>query len=167
MSRMMPRPSQVESNPTRASYLMLQEDLVDALDTATEVEDIADVMSDASSEFESIVEELRDKATNIEDGFGHETMMSSEFNERADEVEAWAENLTSLEIPDDPRDEEPQPPKREDYLSDEDGDDQFESASIRYQDEHSEWQESVDNWEDTIQEVREQAQDLVAEAPEI
>lgn len=40
-----------------------------------------------------VAEQYRESATNIEDGFGHETFMSQELNDKADEVESWADDL--------------------------------------------------------------------------
>jgi hypothetical protein len=101
MSKTQPMPSQVESNPTRSSYIALQEAASLDIDQAATIEDIRDALENARSDAENIAEELREKASNIEDGFGHETEMSDQFNQQADEVESWADELTSLDWPQD------------------------------------------------------------------
>jgi ABC-type transporter Mla subunit MlaD len=101
MSKTQPMPSQVESNPTRSSYMALQEAASLDIDQAATIEDIRDALENARSDAENIAEELREKASNIEDGFGHETEMSDQFNQQADEVESWADELTSLDWPQD------------------------------------------------------------------
>jgi len=166
MSKTQPSPSQVEPNPTRASYLSLQEVASLDIDRAETIEDITSVMEEASYEATNVAEELREKATNIEDGFGHETEMSAEFNERADEVEGWAGDLTNLDVPDEPGDE-PEKPERKSYPEGKDGDSQFDGAMERYEQEHEEWQEATDGWDDRVEEFREEAQGALSEAPEI
>ena len=51
-----------------------------------------------------VYEAFNEKADNIEDGFGHETMQSEELREWADEVESWRNELEDYQEPesDDP-----------------------------------------------------------------
>jgi len=52
-----------------------------------------DALGTAADALESVYEDYRESASNIEDGFGHETQQSQELNETADEIEAWAEEV--------------------------------------------------------------------------
>jgi len=99
-SKEYPRPSLVEPNGTRASYLALQESLSDELNGAETMEDLRSAVETAASEAEAVSEELAEKASNIEDGFGHSTEKSEGFSEQADEVSNWASELEGLSLDD-------------------------------------------------------------------
>jgi ElaB/YqjD/DUF883 family membrane-anchored ribosome-binding protein len=167
-SKSRPTPSQVESNETRANYLLLQEEALAALDEANILDDIMSALDEASSRASETADELREKASNIEDGFGHETEMSMQFNEQADEVESWGNDLTNLDRPDDPNEqEEPEEPSRGDFPDGEIGDEKYQGHMQNYEAAKAEWQEAIDNWEQVFDDVRQEAQDLVENAPEI
>mgnify|MGYP003147572895 FL=1 len=166
MSKTPPTPSQVESNPTRAEYLALQEGLAIDIEQAESIEDIIAILENATSEFEGIVYGLREKADNIEDGFGHETEMSMQFNEQADEVENWISELANPDLPQEP-DSEPVKPERKNFPDGESGDDQFDEATSDWLNEFEDWQDAQDSWEASVEEVREEAQSLLDDAPEI
>ena len=99
-SKEYPRPSVVEPNGTRSAYLALQESLSDALEGAETMEDLRSAVESAASEAQAVSEELHEKAANIEDGFGHATERSDEFEGQADEVDAWASDLEGLSLDD-------------------------------------------------------------------
>ena len=157
MSKTMPKPSQVESNATRASYLAILEGLEADIDVATSVEAIKDVLDSAADDLDGIAEELREKASNIEDGFQHETEQSATFNEQAYGVEEWASELrNAIEDVDEPGAE----PVREDYAEGEDGDSEFESA-------HDEWDEAMQEFDTALETTKSTATDLLGSAPEV
>ena len=165
-SKNRPSPSQVESNATRAAYLSLREDAENSLDSALTVGDIVALLEDASSDAQSIVDELREKASNIEEGFGHETEQSAQFNEQADDVEGWISDLGNVDRPDEPE-EEPTKPERKDFPDGEIGDTDFDGALVNYEDNHAEWQEAVDGLEDTVEDFRSEASTALGDAPDI
>ena len=92
-SKVAPRPSQVESNGTRASYLACQESLEDAIQNALTLDDVRGALEEAINDAGSVKEELEEKASNIEEGFGHSTERSDEFANQANEVESWIDAL--------------------------------------------------------------------------
>ena len=161
-----PLPSAVESNATRSSYLSLQEALHEDLQHSDTVYAIGDAVVAAHDEAIRVSEELREKAENIEDGFGHETEQSQLFNEQADDVETWAGDLENTDIPDEPG-KEPVHPARKDFPEGEAGDEEYEGALNNYDEEYEDWKNATDAWEGAVDNLREDVYALLAEAPEI
>jgi chromosome segregation ATPase len=60
---------------------------------AGDLDSLAEAVQSAADEVRTVAEEYEESATNIEDGFGHETFMSSELREKAEEVEGYASEL--------------------------------------------------------------------------
>lgn len=77
-----------------------------ALESVESEDDVQSALDDAASEIESIAEEKREGASNIEDGFGHATTASEELEEIAGQLEDWAEEIKAADIPDLPDPEE-------------------------------------------------------------
>lgn len=59
-----------------------------------------------AQEIRELAEEKRESAENIVDGFGHETYQSDELNEIADNLEAWADELESIDLPEMPEEDD-------------------------------------------------------------
>lgn len=106
------KPSELESNPRRASIMEAEEAVGDAVDQLAEGEysALAEALREAKSTLETIKDELEDGANNIEDGFGHETQQSEEMHDQASQLEEWmdeiegaADEIESME-PDEPED---------------------------------------------------------------
>ena len=104
MSATQPRPSQTETNDTKADLYSIQEGMSDSLAAALKLEAFEDrleavkgAVEAAHDDSEMVYEAFNEKADNIEDGFGHETMQSEELREWADEVESWRDELGDLE----------------------------------------------------------------------
>lgn len=94
-----PRPSQVEPNDTKANVFGAVEDLADflaATTAETTKEDVENIIESCKEVADTAYDEMEEKADNIEDGFGHETMQSEEFREYASEIEQWGQDLDSL-----------------------------------------------------------------------
>lgn len=106
------------------------------MDTAT------DVFESAASDVEDIAEMHRESAQNIEDGFGHPTSQSEEFNEKADQVEQAAESLRSADFPPEPESPDPDDEEWTERWIEEDAD---------------------RKWEEWRNEVRELASELMGE----
>ena len=111
MSATPPRPSQTETNETKADLYGIQEEMSDSLAAALKLETFEDrleavkaAVEAAHEDSEGVYEAFNEKADNIEDGFGHETTQSEELREWADEVESWRDELDDYKEPesDDP-----------------------------------------------------------------
>lgn len=96
-----PRPSAMK--PGRTGQIMrIGEDFADALAAAgdfTEVGEFETLATDAAEQMREIGQELEEGADNLEEGFGHETYQSAELRERAERIEAAADELEQVDIP--------------------------------------------------------------------
>lgn len=163
MSKTPPKPSQSESNPTRASYLAIQEGLSNDIASASSIDDLNSALESAADEASGIAEELREKASNIEDGFQHETELSSQFNEQADEVDQWAETLRGAQADDADEPEEPTEPERAGFGTDA----EFEAAQVDFKTNKEAFEQAHDDWEQALEDARAEAEGALGEAPEI
>ena len=98
LSKTMPRPSQTESNDTKANLYSIEEGLTDSLNVATTLEELRTAIAIAIEECEIVSDEFNEKADNIADGFGHETMQSEEIRGWAEEVDSWKNDLDSIDL---------------------------------------------------------------------
>lgn len=124
-----PKPSEMEGNPKRAAIMSMQEGLAADLEAweasgATDTEELTSIAEAAAENAMEVVEELREGAQNIEDGFGHETYQSEELNERADELEGQIEALADIDLPEPPEESEAEEQARDE--ADERGEDESE-----------------------------------------
>jgi hypothetical protein len=71
-----------------------------ALDGVDNTDDVQSALDDAAQEIKDIAEEKRESASNIEEGFGHETSASQELNDVADQLDDWAGEVETADIPD-------------------------------------------------------------------
>lgn len=71
-----------------------------------EQDQVQDILNSAAERVRELAEEKRESASNIEDGFGHETQMSSELNDIADQLDSWADDIENADLPDFPEPEE-------------------------------------------------------------
>lgn len=69
-------------------------------------EDVTSVLEWVADEVRGLVEEKRESASNIEDGFGHPTSQSEELEGIADELESWADDIENADVPELPDPEE-------------------------------------------------------------
>jgi len=106
-----PRPSALEANEKRSAAMAAFEDGYDALDQMRNaeygedfdpeafVEEIKDnVFTTVADAVREAGELWRESATNIEEGFGHPTSMSEEYEGYADEVESVADDVESIDL---------------------------------------------------------------------
>jgi hypothetical protein len=68
--------------------------LVDSPDEVTEA------LSTVADNIRSLAEESRESAANIEEGFGHPTSVSEEAEQRADDLDGWADEIENADVPD-------------------------------------------------------------------
>lgn len=95
------------SSSLSARVAQIQHDFTEALGEGWDDPDfVRETLSNTAESIRELAEEKREAATNIEDGFGHETSQSEELNGIADELETWADDVEGAEVPDlpDPED---------------------------------------------------------------
>lgn len=127
-----PRPS--EMTPGRRGELYaIQENAEDALDTlgAFEViDDLEVIAADAAEALRELAQDMIDSADNMEDGFGHATERSDELRERGDNLTNYADDVESVDLDD--------PPEREEYDDDEDGEEEYQTDIERWREDMKE-----------------------------
>lgn len=69
-------------------------------------EDATDALTTAADAVREIAEAKRESASNIEEGFGHSTYVSDELNDVADQLDSWADEIESVDVPELPEPEE-------------------------------------------------------------
>lgn len=109
-----PRPSVLEGNYKIGMLMEAQEDAEDRLgelarpttvaDCESWLEELSSIRDDAAQAVRDVAEEYRQSASNIVDGFGHETEASYQQEEWADQVEASADEIDDVDF-----DEAPDP----------------------------------------------------------
>jgi len=129
-----------------------------ALSNVETPDDVQSCLDDAAASVREIAEEKRESASNIEDGFGHPTSASEELEQVADDLDGWADEIESTDIPELP---EPDPTSKwyvngpEVQSLNEDGFESEDDARAALE-EHlaSHEDESEDDWD--IEEVEEE-----------
>jgi hypothetical protein len=69
-------------------------------------DDVTSLLNDAAERVREIASEKEESASNIEDGFGHATSMSEELTDVAEQLNSWADDIESADIPEYPEPEE-------------------------------------------------------------
>lgn len=83
-----------------AGIYAAQESWQEFIDTDFDNEDdVRSALEDVASQIREVAEEYRESAENIRDGFGHDTFMSEELDAKADDLEAWADEVESSDVP--------------------------------------------------------------------
>lgn len=77
-----------------------------AVEEATTPDEVTAALEEAASEVNALAEEKRDSASSLEEGFGHPTSQSDELNDIADQLESWASDIESADVPELPDPEE-------------------------------------------------------------
>src|SRR5207344_2672496 len=77
----------------------ISHDFNEAIDQAEGPDDVQSALDDAGSSIEEIAGQKKEGAENIESGFGHSTSQSEELEQMADDLESWASDVTSADIP--------------------------------------------------------------------
>jgi hypothetical protein len=65
-------------------------------------DDPSELVSEIVEAIRELASEKEEAASNMEDGFGHETEQSNELRETADALEGWADELENISWPDEP-----------------------------------------------------------------
>jgi len=90
------------SDSLSANVDHIAHDFANALDDVESVDDVQTALDEAADRIGELAEAKSEGASNIEEGFGHETQQSAELQETADSLESWAEDVRSADIPDKP-----------------------------------------------------------------
>jgi hypothetical protein len=69
-------------------------------------DDVTSALNDVASEIRTLAEESQEAAENIEEGFGHATQTSEDAAARADDLNSWADEIESVDVPELPEPEE-------------------------------------------------------------
>lgn len=93
------RPSELSSSKM-AEIMAAQEELDDQLPAAESVDDLESLRDNLAEAIRGVAEQYEESASNMEDGFGHETEQSMELRERAESLEAWADEVESVDFDD-------------------------------------------------------------------
>jgi len=135
--------------------IRIGEDLEENLNGAETVEDIESALDTAVQEANDLADQLRESASNIEDGFGHATMMSEEIEGRADDIETWVGELESAKD-DIGQEDEPEEPGDEPAKSDFTNEREYEDAHDSWEEvaaAHAEWDEAQEDLLDNARQV--------------
>ena len=151
------RPSELSSSKM-ASIMAAQEDL----DTSSveSADDLGSMASEFAEVVRGVAEEYRESASNMEDGFGHETTMSADLNERADALESWADEIEALDFD--------EAPDADEYNLNEEGEEFDEerhgdtAPDFCYNADGESYDEAMDSWRD---EQGSKLDDLANETP--
>jgi len=94
------------SSSLSARVAEISHDFWNEVDNASDADEVQECLNSAAERVREIAEEKREGASNIEDGFGHSTYQSDELNDVADQLDSWADDIESADIPDYPEAEE-------------------------------------------------------------
>lgn len=127
-------------------------------------DDLRSDLEEIASEIRSLAEEKEEAASNLEEGFGHETYQSQEISEQADQLNDWADEIENVDIPDLPEPEEQDCEECEgtgiNSDPDDDGCSDCDGAGTVTPDDPTD--EQMDEWRE---EARQAAQDAVDNCP--
>jgi hypothetical protein len=94
------------SSSLSAQLARIEHDFWNEIDGVETVDDVTSALSSAAEEIREIAEEKESGASNIEEGFGHETESSNTLRETAESLSSWADEIEAVDIPDVPEPEE-------------------------------------------------------------
>jgi hypothetical protein len=103
------RPSQLSGNPKTSALLALGEAADDALGQLSEPatfdeaetlfsSTLPGIAQEAAESIMEVVEMYRESSEAIEEGFGHPTWQSEEFEDAASELEYWSDEVSAVDI---------------------------------------------------------------------
>lgn len=119
------------------------EEAIDAWDGETS-DDLQAILSECAEAAREVAEEYRESAANMESAFPGGSPTIDECNEKADEIDSWADELESVDFDDKPEDDED-----EDANEDEDGDKDEEKKRKR--------EEALEEWREGCREAAREA----------
>lgn len=87
------------SSSLSARVAQIVHDAEQAVAAAEDEGGVTEALENAADEIESLAEEKREGASNIEEGFGHPTSASEELDEIATSLDEWAQSVRYTEVP--------------------------------------------------------------------
>lgn len=94
------------SNSLSAQLARIGHDFLNAIGDATDPSEVESALGEAAEAIREIAEAKRESAQNIEEGFQHSTGQSEELAQIADDLDAWADEIEAVSVPDLPEPEE-------------------------------------------------------------
>lgn len=91
-----PKPSEMTTSKMGTIY-DAQRSIEESINGADDVAEIGVLMSNFAMVVREVADEYRESADAIESGFGHSTEKSDELAQRADDLEAWADDCESFD----------------------------------------------------------------------
>lgn len=147
------------SNEKTRALMEAEDELTKALAGDFDRLDAEDAFQAAADAVEEIAEMHRESAHNIEEGFGHPTEQSEDFEYRAEAVAAAAEELREAEneFPPEPDTEEPEEPDIPGWHGTEQATDEeqeeYEKARQEFEVDWGDYWADWEEWRDTIREL--------------
>jgi len=92
-----------------ARLAQISHDFWEEFGDAGTVEDVQSVIESGAEMARELASEKQEAADNLESGFGHETEQSTELADIADQLESWADEIESVDLPDHPEDGDSDP----------------------------------------------------------
>lgn len=87
------------SSSLSARTAQIAYDFTNEIDSAESEDDISSALETAAESIREIAEEKREAAQNIEEGFGHSTYQSEELEQVAEDLDTWADEVESADVP--------------------------------------------------------------------
>ena len=158
------RPSELTSSPHLATLYGAQEALSDALadlsldpqdvDESTATDEITALAETFAEGVREAAEGYRESAQAIEDGFGHSTYVSEELEQKADDLDSWADDFDCVDAADPSFPDEPDEPLDGKDPSDDDYDEVADAWEAYFAD--------IETWFD---EFKNQVEEASSEVP--
>lgn len=94
------------SSSLSARIAQIQYDFDEGKSSVETQDDLQNLLEETASAVRDLASEKQEAASNIVDGFGHDTQQSEELQEIADNLEGWADEIESSTAPEFPEPEE-------------------------------------------------------------
>ena len=93
------KPSEMSSSKMAGIYAA-QERADEEAASCESVDDLEALRDELADDIEAVGDEYEESAQNMEDGFGHETSMSEELRQKAEDIKSWADDIRNVEFDD-------------------------------------------------------------------
>lgn len=78
----------------------------EGLNDVSSEDEVTELLESAANTVREIAEARRESAQSMEDGIGHPTSQSQELEDQADQLESWADEIETAQVPEMPEPEE-------------------------------------------------------------
>lgn len=86
------------SNSLSAQVARIEHTATGAVAVAEDDTDVKSALDEAAEAIRELAEQKRESASNIVDGFGHDTYQSDDLNSQADELDSWADDVEGADV---------------------------------------------------------------------